>query len=99
LEPKSKCTQYSLPTDYFFPVPKNGRPSKENVGRNQLHMLQAERAKFCNGTNDGIVCGYKQQCLEMGMYNYEPGVWGGTTEAEREVILAKQKRKRYSAQI
>ena len=94
---KAKCVEYGLPSDFFFPVPFSGRPKKGNPGNN-THMVQAEAAKFCNGTIDGKVCSYKQQCLEMGLYNDEPGVWGGTTEAEREIILARQKRQRYSSE-
>jgi hypothetical protein len=84
---ESKCVQYGLPTDYFFPIPFSGRPKKG--AENNTHVVQSEIAKFCNGTNDGIVCQYKQQCFEMGLHNNEPGVWGGTTEAERDVFRSK----------
>lgn len=84
---KSKCVEYEINPDYFFPTAKGGRPKKG--ADNNTHMVQAEVAKFCNGTDDGIVCGYKQQCFEMGFHNEEPGVWGGTTEAERDVLRAK----------
>lgn len=84
---EAKCITYGLPTDYFFPVAFTGRPKKGDA--NNTHMVQAEAAKFCNGTNDGKVCGYKKQCFEMGLYNNEPGVWGGTTEAERDAFRSK----------
>lgn len=65
----------------------------------QLDRVQRLAAKFCNGTDDGIVCEYKTQCFEMGLYNEELGVWGGTTEAERKVMLSRLKRQRLNMTV
>ncbi len=82
----SKCVLKGIDPDYFYPLIPRGRPKVGNEG-DQLDRVQRKAAEFCNGTTDSVVCGFKQQCLEMGMLNEEPGVWGGTTEAERRVML------------
>lgn len=37
-------------------------------------------------------CPYKQECFDWAVYNAEPGVWGGTTLAERRLYQSRLRR-------
>lgn len=88
---RSKCIEERKEPEFFFPSASPGRPKKGNE-ENRLHMQQAEAAKYCKGTEDGKECAYIKHCLNMGMLNDEPGVWGGTTEAERDILRTRQRK-------
>lgn len=82
----AKCVEQGKEPEFFYPQPLAGRPARGNEG-DQLDRLQTLAARYCNGSDDKAVCEYKTQCLDMGLYAEESGVWGGTTEAERRVML------------
>lgn len=43
--------------------------------------------RFCNGTDDGVVCPIREQCLIFALTNNEKtGVWGGASPATRKAI-------------
>jgi Transcription factor WhiB len=43
--------------------------------------------EFCNGTNDGVECPIRDQCLRFALTNNaKEGVWGGTSPALRRAI-------------
>lgn len=44
-----------------------------------------EAVEICNG------CPVRTICLEQGLVNYELGVWGGTSERERRVLVRRRK--------
>lgn len=42
---------------------------------------------ICNGTEDGIVCPLRNECLLFALVNNERfGVWGGTSEIDRRAL-------------
>ena len=43
--------------------------------------------RFCNGTDDGVVCPVRDECLIFALLNNEKtGVWGGSTPQTRKAI-------------
>jgi Transcription factor WhiB len=48
---------------------------------------EEEARKVCNGTDDGIICPAREQCLFFALLNNEHnGTWGGLTVDQRHYI-------------
>lgn len=69
--------------DHVFFYPK-ARPARREGGR--VDEVESERARYCLGLDDGIICPVKKDCLEHALANREEGVWGGMTEDERNQL-------------
>lgn len=65
--------------DLWFP--KDGHSSTRNRER------EAEARKICS------TCPVRSECLTYAIENRETGIWGGTDEAERRLILRRMRRK------
>lgn len=90
----SKCWSDDTKTHVFF-YP-SVRATRKEGGR--LDHVEAERARYCLGLDDGIICPAKKACLEHALANREEGVWGGMTEDERHQLRrSREARKRKSA--
>ena len=62
--------------ELFFPVTAHG-PAKEDI---------AQAKAVCAG------CGVRRQCLQFALSTHQlHGVWGGTTEEERQLHLRNQR--------
>lgn len=57
-----------------------------------------EAAQICNGTNDGVVCPKRQECLIFAAVNNEHyGIWGGLYSEQRQWLRRKNKAARKQA--
>lgn len=64
--------------DLFYP----------NQTKGEVYEAQVEVAKdFCGR------CVVRKVCLEAALLNREQGIWGGTTEEERRVMLSERRKK------
>lgn len=75
---KAKCASLPVTRDYdpFF--------SEDEDEKN-------DAIRFCNGTDDGVTCPVRHECLIFALSNNcKEGIWGGTSESTRKAI-----RKRY----
>lgn len=72
---------------FFYPQVKGSRKPGGRVDE-----VEAQRALYCSD------CPVRIKCLEHALENREQGVWGGTTEDEREQIRrSRENKKRKSA--
>lgn len=87
---KAKCSKDGLRPDFFFPTAPAAR-SHDGT----LDQRQAEVAKYCHGLdNYGKPCPVRTECLEYALATkQDDGVWGGTTEKDRERIKRQRRRK------
>ena len=71
------CKTNENPLELFFP-----EPNAKGSG------IQAAAAKaICNSG-----CPYLKECFAWAMENQEPGVWGGTSEHDRNMIRRGKKK-------
>jgi hypothetical protein len=70
--------------DAFFTEEKNEtrvmRNGKERVQTWARYDYEKEAKAIC------AECPYKARCLEYAINNHEQGIWGGTTERQRNVL-------------
>lgn len=58
-----------------------------DVGHDPFFVEQDEALHICNGTEDGIVCPVREECLLYALTNNcREGVWGGTSELGRRAM-------------
>lgn len=75
------------PTNIFFPPDAaDGEEYPANVRRNALAKAMRESKKFCD------ICVVSQECLKYATENDEVGIWAGTTQRQRNLSLAAEKR-------
>ena len=73
-----KC---SVAPDIFFPAEKI-KTVGSNSGVTGSYYTNEEEAKvLCK------MCPYKEACLEFALANHQRGIWGGTTEHERNKMV------------
>jgi hypothetical protein len=54
--------------------------------RDETEVMDESRA-MCNGTEDGVVCPLRHECLIFALTNnLKEGIWGGTTPLDRKAI-------------
>lgn len=74
--PKCKDVTVTRDNDMFFGV-------VDGVETNDLQPA----VSFCNGSEDGVACPLRDECLIFALTNNEKtGVWGGTTPTTRKAI-------------
>lgn len=71
---EAKCRKHPLPTNH-------------NVDDDAWFHDMEEAAAICNGTYDGRVCPFRDQCLHIGLVNNEQfGVFGGLLPVQRRWV-------------
>lgn len=81
--------------DHVFFYPK-GKPSRKDGVK--VEDVEGQRARYCHGLDDGVMCPVRIKCLEHALENREFGVWGGMTETERDQLRrSRVSKKRKSA--
>jgi WhiB family redox-sensing transcriptional regulator len=67
------------PVDTFFPPePEEGVVTSLKLRRAELREARNHALAFCN------LCKVKKKCLDFALDNGEVGIWGGTTERQRQ---------------
>ena len=85
---EAKCHKEGMRPDFFYPTAPSGRSTQGT-----LDSRQAAVANYCHGLDDKKPCPVRIQCLNYALNTrQDDGVWGGTTENERERIR-RQRRK------
>jgi len=82
-----KCFMQDQLVEVFNPPVEDDedRPSKT------ARIITIEAKKYCNGSEDGMTCSVKKQCLNYAVENrIYYGVWGGTTVRERRRIASER---------
>lgn len=88
---RGKCWNDDSKTHiFFYPTLEDGR----REGARDMDAAEAVRAEYCSGRKDGIDCPVRFECLDHALAVREQGVWGGTTEKERDRIRRSRQNKR-----
>lgn len=77
--------------EFFYPKGLPGRvPKNEKAERRDRDAMERMNSKFCKGTDDNTPCEVLDECLDWALGALEPGVWGGTSEEERRVMIRRR---------
>ena len=81
---------HPLPIDHES-VPCRKDPERQfPVGSGEARTAQENRAKtVCRRGNNGKACPLIDRCLRFALRHSVEGVWGGTTEDERQAVRAR----------
>lgn len=84
-----KCHGRDDLVEMFNPPVEDEEGNPDRTAR----ILTGMAKKFCNGTEDGMKCSKRAECLNYAIeHKIYHGVWGGMTVRERRTIAGKRKR-------
>ena len=73
---EAKCRKHPLPTNHNV-----------NADTDPWFYDPEEAAKICNGTNDGRICPFLQECLHISLVNNDQvGCYGGLVPVQRRWV-------------
>lgn len=71
---------------YGIQPPPGNDPWFDNTEEGYTDLTD-EGVGYCNGTDDGVACPLREECLRFALVNNEKaGVWGGMKEADRRIV-------------
>lgn len=86
-----KCFMKDQLTEVFNPPVDDADDKPSKTAR----IITVEAKKYCNGTEDGMKCSVRKECLNYAIDNrIYYGVWGGTTVRERRRIASERSAKK-----
>lgn len=77
----------ALPSDWYEKAHCRGRPTQEFYPEFTTTPVPPDIQRLCD------TCPVQGECLTQALTQRESGIWGGTTEAQRNAILSKNLRK------
>jgi len=82
-----KCYTKGQLTEVFNPPVDDHEDKPSKTAR----IITVEAKKYCNGTEDGMTCSVRGDCLNYAIqHKIYYGVWGGATVRERRRIASER---------